>query len=454
MSGVIERVLVLNVGKPSDGAIADRPEAYALRHVNPNYAVFVCSHKGEGQSGTTEFVQRYAELIRLPAAHYEVLPLDDPDDLVGVYERASALLQRLCRERPQARILVDYTAGTKSMSAGLAMAAIDQEDDRIELRLVRGVRGKFATVVPGTESFRPVSRVHDLRARRRLLAIRSALQDFDYAGAARSLDELIQSDVSSELASKLQQVCNLCRAFDAWDRWNLDLAERVLAQYRRLPTGAQPAYERLAVLDQLRIVRDAFAGKADLASAKDPYLAVEDLLFNAERRAAQGRYDDAVARVYRALELLAQLRLRVAHEIDTSAVESAKIPESIREELAATPRREGPPKVGLDWAWRLLENCPGDPLGRWFAERKTRVRDWLEHRNYSILAHGLRPIGEATWQMDGRAGIDLCREALGRLAEAKGRAPLRHTQFPQEELLAAVDEHPRIPSRLDALGVN
>lgn len=439
MSGVIERVVVLNVGRPSDGAVADRPEAYALRQVNPDYAVFVCSRKGEGQSGTTEFVQRYAELVALPTDRYETLPLDDPDDLVGVYERASALLQRLRRERPQARILVDYTAGTKSMSAGLAMAAIDQEDDRVELRLVRGSRGDFATVVPGTESFRPVSRVHDLRARRRLIAIRSALEDFDYASAARSLDELIQSDVSNELAGQFQRARDLCRAFDAWDRWDLDLAERVLAQYRRLPTGAQPAYERLEVLGQLRTVRDAFEGESDLAGAKDPYVAVEDLLFNAERRAAQGRYDDAVARVYRALELLAQLRLRVARGIDTGAVDLAKIPEDIRDEIVTRQESGGQVRAGLLLAWRILATYPDDPLGRWFAEREGRVIDWIRHRNGSILAHGLRPIGEAAWRMDGRAGIDLCREALGRLAEAKGRARLRHTQFPQEELLAAVD---------------
>lgn len=438
MSGAAERILVLNVGKPSDGEIADRPEAYSLRQARTDYVVFVCSRKGEGQAGTTEFVQRYAELIALPADHYEPLALDDPDDLVRVYEQASDLLQRLRRERPHARILVDYTAGTKSMSAGLAIAAVDQEDDRIEPRLVRGTRGNFATVIPGTESFRPVSRVHDLRARRRLPSIRSALDRFDYAGASRSLDELIQTDVWKVLADQFQRVRDLCRAFDAWDRWDLDLAERLLAQYRTEPTGEQPAYERLAVLEQLRTVRDAFEGKADLASAKDPYLAVEDLLFNAERRAAQGRYDDAVARAYRAIELLAQLRLRKAHEIDTSAVESARVPESIREELATRRDSEGKIKVGLLTAWSILAAFPDDPLGRWFAERRGTVTDWVKHRNQSILAHGLCPIGEQDWRAQGRKGLDLCREALNWLTQAKQRRVLRHTQFPRGELLAIV----------------
>ena len=37
---------------------------------------------------------------------------------------------------------------------------------------------------------------------------------------------------------------------------------------------------------------------------------VEDLLLNAERRAIQGRYEDAIGRIYRAIELIAQIRLK------------------------------------------------------------------------------------------------------------------------------------------------
>jgi hypothetical protein len=45
------------------------------------------------------------------------------------------------------------------------------------------------------------------------------------------------------------------------------------------------------------------------------YEIVEDLLLNAERRAMQDRYDDAVGRLYRALELLVQIRLLQTYDI-------------------------------------------------------------------------------------------------------------------------------------------
>ena len=435
MSSAEERALVLNVGMPNQVPLAERGETYSLRTAKPDYVVFVCSRPSPGQRSSLALVEQYAGLVGLAPEQFETLVLDDPDDLVAIYERTSELLQRLRRERPHARIQVDYTAGTKSMSAGLAMAAIDEKDERVELRLVRGQRGEFTTVIPGTELFRPVSRIHDLRARRSLGLVRAALERFDYAAAARWLDALLEREITPGMASQLQRARDLCRAFDAWDRWDLERAERLLGPYRPLQAGAQRAYERLAVLEQLRIVRDAFEGKAELATAKDPYVAVEDLLFNAKRRAAQGRYDDAVARVYRALELLAQIRLRAAYEVDTGSVDLARVPEAVKTELQRHPRRDGPLRVGLDWGWRILAAYERDPLGEWYRERGGRLRNWLNSRNSSILAHGLRPLDEAAWQSEGATGLELCREALARLTQSEQRRPMRHAQFPGSELL-------------------
>ncbi len=50
-----------------------------------------------------------------------------------------------------------------------------------------------------------------------------------------------------------------------------------------------------------------------------------DLLRNAERRAARGRYDDAAARLYRALEMLAQMRMGArSPALDSSRLNLAK----------------------------------------------------------------------------------------------------------------------------------
>ena len=73
------------------------------------------------------------------------------------------------------------------------------------------------------------------------------------------------------------------------------------------------------------------------------YEKVGDLLRNAERRAAQSRFDDAVARLYRALELFAQLRLRKILSREGPNGEEMgqgfKLPlEGLPEELVLTPK--------------------------------------------------------------------------------------------------------------------
>ena len=126
-----------------------------------------------------------------------------------------------------------------------------------------------------------------------------------------------------------------------------------------------------------------------------------DLLCNARRRKAEGRYDDAVARLYRAVEALAQDQLRREHGIaDTGKVPLDRVPLSLR---ARYPADAAELKLGLQEAYLLLSEL-GDPLGQRFAglgwhEPKHSP---LTARNQSILAHGFAPVGatifESLWR--------------------------------------------------------
>jgi CRISPR-associated protein (TIGR02710 family) len=440
MNQPVRRVLVLNVGKPTDGNVADRPEAYALREARPDYVAFVCSHAADFQAGSLRFVEDYAALTGLPPERYEVVSLEDPDDLVACYQRLVECFTDLRRRFADAEFLADYTAGTKSMSAALVLAALDSEGrPEVQLRLVRGARGHQATVIPGTESFAPVSGVHDVRARRFVGLARLALERFDYAEAAATLDQALQRELSAALRTRLEHARNLCRAFDAWDRYELATARTFLELYRR------DWHSWLTVLDQLTSVVRAFApGQPDargsrlthLDQLRDPYIAVEDILLNAERRATQSRYDDAVARVYRALELLVQLRLWLGHRIDTSDVELARLPEAWRAKLAGRTEGNGPVRLALVQAWDLLADLPDEPLAGWLATERPRLLQWTQHRNYSLLAHGFAPVTATGWHEHGQAGLALCRAALAELSRTRVRRALQHQQFPRADLLA------------------
>lgn len=125
---------------------------------------------------------------------------------------------------------------------------------------------------------------------------------------------------------------------------------------------------------------------------------VEDLLLNAQRRALQERFDDAVGRMYRAIELTAQIWLEASRGILTGDVNCALVPESKRADFERARDHDGRIKIGLLAAWDLVAAFENNPPGTLFTEQRARVLDFLKVRNDSLFAHGVRPISKADYQ--------------------------------------------------------
>jgi CRISPR-associated protein (TIGR02710 family) len=121
------------------------------------------------------------------------------------------------------------------------------------------------------------------------------------------------------------------------------------------------------------------------------YELTHDLLANSGRRAQQGKYDDAVARIYRALEALAQTRLKKEYEIDTANVASATIQAYAKHQIPAKFTGRDTFELGMISAYELLELFD-DAVGKTWTAYSARIRDNIQFRNNSILAHGFTPV--------------------------------------------------------------
>jgi len=131
----------------------------------------------------------------------------------------------------------------------------------------------------------------------------------------------------------------------------------------------------------------AFLGKLLHTDRREPYL-ITDLLSNAKRRGEiEQNYDDAVGRLYRVTELIAQYQLKNYGIEDTGDVPRDKIPTSLLNELGTGDAKV---KVGLHTSYRLLA-AKGDKIGLRYQEDR-RLQNLLWRRNTSILAHGLKPV--------------------------------------------------------------
>jgi hypothetical protein len=116
---------------------------------------------------------------------------------------------------------------------------------------------------------------------------------------------------------------------------------------------------------------------------------VVDMLENARRRIVdQSRYDDGVARLYRTIEMWHQWRLQ-ARSVSTEMIEWEKVDGKAQERFLRAGLRELPQVLALHHA-RLLDGI----LSGMDLDDEAVLRDLLQKRNRSILAHGLEPIGK------------------------------------------------------------
>jgi CRISPR-associated protein (TIGR02710 family) len=198
-------------------------------------------------------------------------------------------------------------------------------------------------------------------------------------------------------------VRDLSTAFEAWDAFrHKEAADALRGAVPKLEIAVQSSADKTltdfltqikACLDFLNQLQQATRGFAELHMDL-----VSDLVANAERRAQEQKYDDATARLYRALEMIGQINLKQALGCDSDKVPIDKIPAGLRPEferrLLATDSRII--KLGLCDTFRTL-NAAENPAGRTYFEDERHFGGVLKARNESILAHGTNPIRKETF---------------------------------------------------------
>lgn len=391
-------MLALTVG----GSCA--PVITAIRDYQPDFVCFIVSSGSRGSWATVDGPGNPCgnpRIIKCPAcgknaplgdpkgvnilaqtglaeSKYEILELSEPDDLTNCYTQIRTTLMQLRQSYAGGRFLADYTGGTKTMTAALTIAALETG---YELSLVKGARADLVKVRNGTEMAALVN-VSEVRARRQMAEAQHLFNKYAYASAAEILQSTLRTaPLPPELQREIGEWVTLCRALDAWDRFDHSQARALLETYR----------EQFGTLWQFLKL---------LSGARPGYAPVLDLLHNAKRRAVRGRYDDAVARLYRALEMLAQIRLEQREPaLDSSNLNPASLPETLQPKYGALrePGEKGKVKLGLRQDYELLLEL-ADPLGSVYQECAKRLLQALSHRNESILAHGQTPIAHDQWQ--------------------------------------------------------
>ncbi len=334
----------------------------------------------------------------LPAIGYqlqwECVRMDDPDDLNACYQQIRVGLNAwLDRRRLQPEeVYFDFTGGTKPMSAALTLAAVE----RIPYyHYISGDREKAGldTVITGTE--KPVSGPNpwmQIAIRQRELATRLYEQGHVEA-AAELLDQAAQ--IASDKSGTLKALAGLCRVLAGLDLFEFKGLSNELS---RLQPRLEISFEHLgghrliAWLHEFRTHLQTL--DSERARQQDHPRSLLELLANARRRRRQARYDDAIARLYRAVELFAQNRLHAAFGAKSGRISLDSLDGGVAAELRANFPEEviegNRLQLGCAKAFASLKYSPFKEDDR-LPEAYERLKPALEKRNQSWLAHGTRP---------------------------------------------------------------
>src|SRR3989339_282355 len=278
-----KKILVMTVG----GSI--EPCKQIKGQYGPDKVIFIVSRGSLGQVGDIGYNPEMDDTRKL----------EDHTNTVNCADECYRWLKELMAA--DVEILADITGGTKTMSAGLAYAALQLG---IPTSYVDGEkRDKQGLGVVISDSF--IRTFPNFLYSRDVASIWEHMRTYDWRSAQNTISHVLTviDDVRIEKNNVIKQeftaLQKLTEALQAWDLFDHKNAKIGITETIRLWESLRLRSENDAKLRQLLV--EAQNKLQQLHDSPTANLCV-DLFFNAKRKFEIGLFDDAMARLYRFVE--------------------------------------------------------------------------------------------------------------------------------------------------------
>lgn len=352
--------------------------------------------------------------------------IHNPESLEESFFKARLVIREL--KHDNFRVLMDFTGGTKPMVAGLVLAAVGEniEYSYVGTSSKEGRdKGGLGIVKDGFEEIKKQKDPFDLYAVVEFNRGKEFFNNYQFQAARENLKQAKSKLEEPSLKKMSAFYIEIINIYDAWDKFNIELVNedkstiylnKCLKNLLNVNFGEEYIIEDFKkynpqFLDQMKSNQIFLENK--ISTKNNPnknsiYFYLPDLLNNAYRRIEEGKYDDAVARLYRIMELVAQLKLNKLGLVDKEVIKSLKfdinkeafkntVPDDYQEILTKlninnfdNPKSTFTLSMYNDFNMLRYLN---DDLGQYYI-KDSKVRKELEKRNSSVLAHGLRPVSK------------------------------------------------------------
>ena len=349
--------------------------------------------------------------------------INDIQSIKESYEKSKIIFKELDNE--DFEIHVGISNGTKAMVVGLSLASVGYDCEFSYVGSVKGGR-ENGEVKQGCEKvfdeFHPMKQLATIEINR----AKKYFNNYQFTESLNYFDIAKKSLYNPE---RMDIYIKIVKLYQYWDKFENMIP---YTNNKNESSKAQLGYYLQLVKDEInqdKDLKDYFythemefmnqivnnikfldkkISRDGLIKDGDVYYYLPDLLNNAQRRMDEGKFDDATARLYRAAELIAQIRLYENGLIEKKRLEKNKIfhiekenivknyPINVIEYVRRHPDFQNPyrdtVRLGLSQDYEVLKIL-GDKLAIKFLEDE-EISNRLFERNDTILAHGFTPSKE------------------------------------------------------------
>jgi len=327
---------------------------------------------------------------------------EDEHSLYESYKAARKCLDRVRRMNVDpSEVMVDYTGGTKVMTASLVLATVGEPFKFNYVGGLKRTKEGLGVVIDGSEKmFAEMSpwAIFAEEERRQIVMLFNLGR---FQSVIELIDSLSQRKLPNEISFYFGFVRLLAEGYLLWEQFNhreasvkLGNAIEKMKQFTKL-AKAEHIENLIPGIESSKKVLDKITESTRGFRIMHQVL-VDDLINNARRRMADAQYDDAAARIYRALEMHGQVVFRNATGVDNDKVPVDKVPESIRNEFSGRYSHFDNKKLlklPLHATFIFLREAGNETGKRYFSIEKD-IKNIQSNRNNSILAHGISPVGK------------------------------------------------------------
>lgn len=389
------------------------PLIFCIENFNPDFTYFLCSNDSIG------IAQDIAIVSGLSEDQFKLKIVQNHESLEDAFAKSREIILELRKEYDE--IHVDFTGGTKPMVSGLVLAAIGEECTYSYVgteNLAGRDKNGLGIVQTGFEKIKDQRDPYDVFAVMEFNRGMDFFNKYQFEAAKTNFMKAIEKLESENLKELVEIYLEIVNVYDLWDKFKNVGEEKktlnsILSKILDEINSSQYVKEYLnenypefipQIQENIEFLKLKISRRGVLKLTDVPYY-LPDLLNNSYRRMEEGKYDDAVARLYRCIELIAQVTLTEEKIIDENILKSNAEFKINKNDLKAKYNADADFLVqdwneyvnsgktfgvGLKKSYELLSALGSQYAKNYLADED--IKNNLSSRNRSILAHGLQPI--------------------------------------------------------------